>query len=773
MIRAIFSNIQNPWIYTAQVLLLAACYFISGEASFSLTVSHSIVTLVVFAAEGFALAAVILFGSKIALGIFLGQLLLALNNGLAWELALGISVINSLEAILGGILFRYFRLNARLESMFDISTLLVLIFLVLQPFSASFGILLLWSANVIETANLKVAWFSWWFGNSLGQVLITPMLLTFFNQDRPLKQSCYKVLFISLLITPVSLLILSQSQSSMMLAFAVTTPLLILIAINLDMNAATLATVIFSMVALFYTHNGQGVFVRHGLTLIQDLNIFLLGIALCAQFVAAILSERKQMEQALRNSEKKFRAIINSSPVPMALNDAQQKITLLNPAFIKTFAYTLEDIPTLSEWWPKAYPDENYRTWVADTWNQHFESAKQQNVDFDPIELNICCNNGDFKTVLASATVIENNFQGEHLVLLYDITERKYNEERIKLCQSYGGIGIWEANLQTNQQIWSEEVFNLLGFPRTSQPTWDEFLAAIHPEDKQRVVDKTTAHLVNDEEYKVEYRIITKDKSIRWMRSAGGVEKNSEGEAIYFRGIVHDISERKQAENALAESKRYFEALVSISPVGVFQFDATGKCLYVNSRWSEITGLSLKQALGNGWSKGLHPKDKKRVFAEWQNATLEKHPFLLEYRFLHPDGAEFWVLGQSVAMSDANGTITGYMGTITDITKHKKIEKELQRSNADLEQFAYAVSHDMRQPLRMVSSYLKLLENALAEELNADTQKLFDFAMDGSKRMDEMILALLDFSRVGRKTEEMKLIDTRSSLDEALAFLAP
>jgi light-regulated signal transduction histidine kinase (bacteriophytochrome) len=110
---------------------------------------------------------------------------------------------------------------------------------------------------------------------------------------------------------------------------------------------------------------------------------------------------------------------------------------------------------------------------------------------------------------------------------------------------------------------------------------------------------------------------------------------------------------------------------------------------------------------------------------------------------------------------------------IVDDSARKHAEDELLRSNADLEQFAYAISHDMRQPLRMVSSYLQLIEKALRAHLDDDTRQYLAFALDGAKRMDSMILSLLDFSRVGRKTLPPAPLESRVPLDEALQFLSP
>ena len=132
-----------------------------------------------------------------------------------------------------------------------------------------------------------------------------------------------------------------------------------------------------------------------------------------------------------RADDSKFQRIIDASPVPYALNDEQQNITYLNPAFIQTFGYDLKDIPTLDDWWPKAYPDKEYSEWVASTWQKRLDTAIKNNQPFEPVELNIQCKDGSKTTVMANAASLSGTFEGNHLVILYDISERKKAEKEL------------------------------------------------------------------------------------------------------------------------------------------------------------------------------------------------------------------------------------------------------------------------------------------------------------------------------------------------------
>ena len=151
------------------------------------------------------------------------------------------------------------------------------------------------------------------------------------------------------------------------------------------------------------------------------------------------ITDRKASEDALITSEKRLQSIINVSPMPMAVNDRKQRVSFLNPAFFQTFGYSLEDIPDLAHWWPQAYPDVEYRQKVADAWQAELERSTQAGAPFSPQEVTVRCKDGSSKTVLVSATSFSENIEDNHLVVFYDITERKQAEEQSAKLEALNG----------------------------------------------------------------------------------------------------------------------------------------------------------------------------------------------------------------------------------------------------------------------------------------------------------------------------------------------
>jgi diguanylate cyclase (GGDEF)-like protein/PAS domain S-box-containing protein len=143
------------------------------------------------------------------------------------------------------------------------------------------------------------------------------------------------------------------------------------------------------------------------------------------------------------------------------------------------------------------------------------------------------------------------------------------------------------------------------------------------------------------------------------------------------RRVAVRTTELTSTLNELNESKKHFEVLVSTTPVGVFETDAMGAFVYVNNRWLEISGISREEALGSGWVKALHPDFRERVFADWMAAVQKAQPLQMEMCLRRPDGKDTWVLAQASPVRNEQGELTGYIGSITDISEIKAAESRI------------------------------------------------------------------------------------------------
>ncbi len=297
------------------------------------------------------------------------------------------------------------------------------------------------------------------------------------------------------------------------------------------------------------------------------------------------ITERKVMENELKSSEAKFRSIIEVSPVPMALlNDEQLSLTFLNPAFMQTFGYNLDDIPTLADWWPKAYPDPVYRQWVKATWQMAMEKAKQEHTDIPPLELVIRCKNSSIKNVIISAAEIQSS-EGVHLVILYDITQLKQIEAKLNAifnASVEGIITIDRSNIIVYANAAVETIFGYK--PEELMGCSINKLMPIMPEELN---DCSLSHAV---------------KSVGQIQEIDGVHKNgsvvpldlsvaeySIENAHYFTYIVRDVSLRKQREQ---QDKEHLDQLAHVTRLGLMGEMASGIAHEVNQPLSAISSYT-------------------------------------------------------------------------------------------------------------------------------------------------------------------------------------
>jgi PAS domain S-box-containing protein len=260
--------------------------------------------------------------------------------------------------------------------------------------------------------------------------------------------------------------------------------------------------------------------------------------------------------------------------------------------------------------------------------------------------------------------------------------ELRESQERFALAIRGANDGLWDWNILSDELYYSSRFTELFGFAEHGvSPSSTAFFQRIHPEDTSAMSEAIKRHLKDHIEFDVECRALTKSGEYRWMQLRGQALWDETGIATRMAGSLRDITERKQIESALRDNEERFRSLATASPVGIFQMDLDGACIYTNLRWQEMAGLSFKETLGNGWMQMIHPEDRASVLTVWEECRTQGREYKGEFRFLHRDGQVRWVLSRATAVytQETGNTpvIAGYVGTSEDITERKQIEAEL------------------------------------------------------------------------------------------------
>ena len=228
-------------------------------------------------------------------------------------------------------------------------------------------------------------------------------------------------------------------------------------------------------------------------------------------------------------------------------------------------------------------------------------------------------------------------------------------------------------------------------------------------------------------------------------------------------------TERKRVEEVLRESEAKYSALVENSRDGIVILQ-DGVMKFVNTASLEIVGYTPEELLGIDFLKVVTPEDREMVMKRYADRMAGKEvPSIYEMALIRKDGITVPV--------EVNATFINYEGrpadlvVIRDITERKRAEEELRRSNQELEHFAYIASHDLQEPLRMVSSYTQLLAQRYKDKLDADADEFIHYVEDGVSRMRALINGLLVYSRVGTSGAAFELTDCEAAFDCALTNL--
>ncbi|MEO6734203.1 MAG: PAS domain S-box protein [Ferruginibacter sp.] len=497
------------------------------------------------------------------------------------------------------------------------------------------------------------------------------------------------------------------------------------------------------------------------------------------------ITERRNAEKNIRESVERFQRL------SQATNDAIWDWNLLtedvwwNEGFFKLLGYDKNmPVPDLYEWTKKVHPDDR------DTVIGRLRKIRKNTVNFWENEFRYEIREGVYGTVLDRAYVIRDDFGKPVRVIgaIVDITERKKtelhvaeSERRYRTLFEHNLAGIFQTNIAGKIITCNQAFADILGYASPQEVLQTNAAAFYFTTTERR--NLISALREQKKLYNLEVVLKTgKGKPLHVIENISLFEDPITGEEI-CDGMIVDISERKEAEARLKISEERYRQIVETAQEGIWVTDENDFSLFVNENMCAILEYSAEEMVGKHITYFMEEADRKIIIPALQKrrAGLSES---IDLPFKTKSGKLIWTSVSASPILNKEDHFIGGLAMITDITKRKLDEallqksearlesknKELKRKNMELEQFAYVASHDLQEPLRTTSSFVKLLQQQYRGRLDEKADKYLEFIIDSSDRMKTLIKDLLDYSRIGTM-KELESIDCNLVLQHVLADL--
>ncbi len=459
----------------------------------------------------------------------------------------------------------------------------------------------------------------------------------------------------------------------------------------------------------------------------------------------------------------------------------------MSPRFWEIFGYDPEEMPHSPDAWQDIINQDDLKV-AIENFNKHCEDP---NHPYDQI-VRYRHKDGSIVWIRCRGIAIRDD-SGKPLRMLgahTDITksmEQKTalaeSEERFKLATEGASVGIWDwLDVNKDEEWWSPKFYELLGYkPGEIKSSLETFRNLLHPDDMEKTFEAVQECFEGDEPFQVEYRLKTKSGSYRWFFGHGTVTRDAQGNPIRMVGSIQDIDKRKLTELNLAESEERFKLAAEGSSVGIWDwFDLNREVNWWSPKIYELLGYEEGEipSTFDQFKLMLHPDDADRVLASLTACLETDEPYNLDFRIQNKGGLYRWYHATGKVLRDENGNAIRMIGSMQDIHLRKMGEEEIKNTNnqltqvnSELSNFAYITSHDLREPLRSIASFLQLLKQDYADKLDDTANEYINFAVDGSLRLQSMIAGLLQFSRAERHQIALDSVTLGDLMDQVLRKL--
>jgi len=472
------------------------------------------------------------------------------------------------------------------------------------------------------------------------------------------------------------------------------------------------------------------------------------------------ITERIRMQEALRDSEEKLRTMFESIQDAFEVIDLEGKFIDVNDAAVRMLGFSQKG--ELIGESAMDFVAEKDRARVLENTRNIFKNGKGE-----VIEYTLVARDGREIEAEFSATLLRdrNHNPVGFIGVSRDITERKranealrQSEEKFRVIFDNIGDGITVTDAKGTIIAVNDAVVKMGGFKNKEELVGRNGFDLMSAEDRKRIIKITMkAFSEGQSTDRMEYTFVPVQGKPFDADLLLTMLHDKEGKPSGFVALSRDISERKASEEALRKSEEKLRIMFESTSDGIIVLDPALKVVEVNDAAARIYGLkSRDEMIGQMGLQYMdtssHPEEEEREGPQVELSVSQ--------------------------LRDREGNLAGFISIARDVTARKRMEQklkeamdDLKRSNRDLEQFAYVASHDLQEPLRMVSSYTQLLSRRYKGKLGQDADEFIDFAVDGANRMQGMIQALLSFSRVGTRGNPFAETNMEDVLSKALTNL--